>query len=155
MRPANPPASFVGTLQALHLFFIAGWAGVLACEALLEFLPAGDAGREQQIALLHYRIDLLLEAPLLAGILVTGVILLGDAQWSLALAIKVVAALVVIGANAACVVVVVRRHRGLRRPGRDAAGVFARDTHAIHWLIYVFTPIGLGVFVLGLVLAGS
>lgn len=143
----------MSTLQALHLLFIAGWAGVLACEGLLEFLPAGDAGRERQIAVLHFRIDLLLEAPLLVGILVTGMILLDDAEWSLLLAVKVVGALTVIGANAACIVAVVRRHLGVRQAGPAAAQVFARQTRVIHRVIYLFTPVGVGVFAAGLILA--
>lgn len=141
------------TLQAFHLVFIALWGGVLACEGLMEFLPVKTALEGKQIAKLHYRIDLLLEAPLLLAILITGVLLLGDVQWSALLVVKVVAALVLIAANAACIAVVVKRYRDLAGAGDDRAfAVFASQTRRIHRIIFTFTPLGLLVFALGLYL---
>lgn len=144
-------------MNTLHLVFIALWGGVLASEALLEFLPVGNAIQGRQVADLHFRIDALLEAPLLVAILATGILLLSQATWSMLLALKVAGGLVVIGANVACIAVVVKRHLALRASASgdsdQATACFIKHTRSIHRIIFSFTPIGLGVFALGLALS--
>ncbi|MCL4435047.1 MAG: hypothetical protein M1399_09895 [Actinobacteria bacterium] len=71
---------------------------------------------------------------------------------------KVVGALAVVGANAVCVGMVVRRHWAMRPVADHAvtderrAEAFSIHTRSIHWLIYAVTPIGLGVFAIGVAL---
>ncbi len=117
------------TLTTIHLLFIALWGGVLACEGIIEFVPTRHEEQERLVAKLHFRIDVLLEAPLLVGILVTGIVLLAGTPWTTLLAIKVAGALVVILANAACIVVVVRRYLATRdAPNRPLCANIPQDT---------------------------
>lgn len=143
----------MNTLQVLHLVFIALWGGVLACEAILELLPLHNTADRKIVADLHFRIDMLVEAPLLAAILVTGALLLSQASWSLLLAVKVAGGLAVIGANAYCIVVVVQRHLAMRRAAKEEAKAsFAAHTRSIYRVSVIALPVGLGVFALGLAL---
>ncbi len=104
-------------MHLTHLILLAVWAGVVLAEGVLELGASVETARE--VARLHYRIDMLVEAPLLAGILVTGGCLVWRA-WPLSglLWVKVVCGLVAVLLNVYCVVHVVLRHR---RSGDRAA----------------------------------
>ncbi len=98
--------------RLLHLLLLGAWAGLLLAEGVVEGLARGEEGGLRAAARIHYWMDLLIEAPLLAGVIATGIVLavqapvLTPTHW-----IKIGAGLVAVGANAYCVVVVVRRYR--------------------------------------------
>ncbi len=140
----------MSTLAVLHVLSIALWGGVIACEVFLETYKVRSADQEKMAADLHYRIDLFVEAPLILAVLVTGALLLDQATWSTLLAIKVAAALVVIGANAVCVAIVVQRYLALRgATDEDALSSFAIQTRRINLIGLIFIPMGIAVFALG------
>jgi hypothetical protein len=106
-----------------HLIALGLWGGLVAAEGVVELAPRSDVER-RFAATLHYWMDLLIEIPVLAAVVLTGTVLVVHV-WPLSplLCLKVVAGLVAVGANAWCVVHVVRRKKrdepdALRREGR-------------------------------------
>jgi len=96
----------------LHLVLLAGWAGVVATEAVIELLPLVRPQLRPAAAVFHYYIDLVVELPVLLGVAVTGAALLAGRPMDARLAAKVVAGAAAIAANLVCVLLVVARHRG-------------------------------------------
>ncbi len=122
----------------------------MACEMFIETYKVRSLQQEKMVADLHYRIDLFVEAPLLLAVLVTGALLLDQTTWSTLLAIKVVAALVVVGGNAVCIAIVVKRYLALRGlEDEETLSKFAVQTQRIHLIGFIFIPLGLAVFALG------
>jgi len=109
-------------MHTIHLLVVGMWTGLVGAEVILEWTcregPAARAAAE-----IHYWLDLLLEAPLVLAVTVTGGILLLDAwppgpvlAWKLALsAIPIVSCTY-------SIVVVLWRHRRLDDPRALAAG---------------------------------
>src|SRR5687768_13583126 len=98
-------------LELAHLAFIFLWGGVVLAEIVME----GVALRRDELetpAKLHFWIDVLVELPLLALVLVTGALLVQRA-WPLSplLQAKVIAGLVAVSMNLYCMAVVVLRYR--------------------------------------------
>jgi hypothetical protein len=101
----------VDPLHVAHLICLALWGGVVLVEVLIELQARDEAGRALA-AELHYRIDLLLELPLIVLVLVTGAALLAR-RWPPTglLSVKLGAALIAIGVNLYCATAVVARRR--------------------------------------------
>lgn len=106
-------------LKQCHFGVLCAWGGVVLTEAVFELLADDDTSRSF-IARVHSWVDLLVEAPLLLSVLVTGT-LLAARTWppSPLLWTKLLSALAAVGANLACVAIVIARYQ--RRD--DAAGV--------------------------------
>jgi hypothetical protein len=100
-----------------HLVLLGMWAGLVLAETVIEFGPRVRPELWPASARFHFWMDMLIEAPILIGVVVTGTLLLLRVPLDAALAVKSAAGLLAVGANAACMVVVVRR----ARPGVDAA----------------------------------
>ena len=66
----------IHTLSLVHLVFLSLWGGVVATEAVIEILPRLRREHHGTTVLFHFWIDLLVEAPLLFGVVVTGVLTL-------------------------------------------------------------------------------
>ena len=98
----------VEAVRLLHFGALCAWAGVVAVEGVIEL---GDRDDGVHATRLHYLIDLFVEGPLLAIVLLTGIVLWSQASMSSLLAIKIGCGLVAIGANLLCVGFVVLRHR--------------------------------------------
>lgn len=100
----------VEAVRLLHFGALCAWAGVVAVEGVLEL---GDRDDGKNATRLHYLIDLFVEGPLLAVVLITGIVLWSQASMSISslLALKIGCGLVAIGANLLCVGFVVVRHR--------------------------------------------
>ncbi len=100
-------------MHRAHIIFLGLWALVLAAETFLE-LRADDRGRRRLTARVHYWLDIVIELPLLAGILVTGTLLAwrGSPLSDLHL-LKIACGLIAITANLYCTKVVIRRYRRL------------------------------------------
>jgi hypothetical protein len=98
-------------LHVWHLILISLWAGIVLAEVVIELVGRQEA-YVSAAATMHYWIDLLLELPVLGGILVTGG-LLAMRAWPLTRLhwIKIAAALAAIGANLFCAIVVAKCHR--------------------------------------------
>ena len=105
-------SSGVDLLAMIHLVVLSLWGGVVATEAVIELYPFRHLEMHPASIRLHYWIDLLVEAPLVLAVVVTGVVLLWriDPITPLHL-VKVGFAAAAIAVNVFCIAVVVRRGR--------------------------------------------
>lgn len=113
-------AATTDILPVIHLIVLSLWGGVVATEAVVEIYPFRHPQMHAATIRLHYWIDLLVEAPLVAAVVVTGAWLLiqQDPVTGLHL-IKVAFAGTAVAVNVFCIAVVVRRGRRLDRGGED------------------------------------
>jgi hypothetical protein len=130
-------------LHVLHLAFLGLWGGLVAAEFVIEGIGRLTPGQLAVTARLHFWIDLLVELPVLAGVLATGALLLARTPLDAALLAKVTAGLLAVAANLACVVLVVRRHRTA-----DAERL-ARYSAYVGYTAVVGVPLGVLALVLG------
>jgi len=109
-------------LPVIHLMVLSLWGGVVATEAVIEVYPFRHRQVHSATIRLHYWIDLLVEAPLVLGVVVTGSLLLLTTNPITPLhMVKVGFAACAVIVNIFCIVVVVRRGRRLERGGDDGA----------------------------------
>jgi hypothetical protein len=96
-----------------HLLSLGLWGGLVAAEGVVELTPRTDE-QLRFAATLHYWMDVLVELPLLAAVIVTGAVLTA-AAWPLSPLhwVKVAAGLAAVGANLWCVAHVIARRRRL------------------------------------------
>jgi len=97
--------------RSAHLIVLGLWGGLVAAEGVVELAPRSDEARRFS-AELHYWMDMLVELPVLAAVLATGVVLAARA-WPLSPLhwVKIAAGLVAVSANLGCVAHVVLRRR--------------------------------------------
>jgi hypothetical protein len=121
------------------------WGGLVAAEMVVE-LRSRTPEEMRHAAALHYWIDVLLELPLLAAVLVTGAVLVASA-WPLTPLhwVKVGAGLLAIAANLWCVGHVLRRNR----TASDAAAL-ARHARWVRVTAAFGLPFGAIALYLGL-----
>lgn len=131
------------TVQALHLVALAAWFGVVAVESVIELLPLRRPELAAAAATFHFWIDLLVELPLLLGVLVTGGLLLRGQTLDTELGIKVAAGGAAIVMNLCCVAFVIARHRG-------GAELRSRRTRLVFATATVGMPLGLVALWIGL-----
>ncbi len=103
----------VEAVRLLHFGALSAWAGVVAVEGVIELDDRDDGVHATR---LHYLIDLFVETPLLAVVLITGIVLWSQASMSSLLAVKIGCGLVAVSANLLCVGFVVVRHRHREDP---------------------------------------
>ncbi len=134
----------MSALELTHLLLIGLWGGVVAAETVVEFAVRTE--EEQRFsATLHYWIDLLIELPVLCGVLLTGG-LLAARVWppTPLLLFKMGCGLVAVGVNVYCVGLVVARHRRAADPA-ELARLNRRVKGA-----WVGVPVGVAAFVIGI-----
>lgn len=107
-------------LRLVHLILLCGWAGVVLAETVIEVVLAGEAA-----AATHYWIDVLIELPLIAGVLASGAGL-AVRVWPLSTLhlIKIGTALFALSLNLYCAAMVIKRYR--RRNDQAALGRLQR-----------------------------
>lgn len=106
-------------LVAIHLIAVSLWGGIVATEVVLELMPRRSTDTHEFVARTHYWIDVSLELPVIALVIMTGAALTVRAwpvppvYW-----VHIGAALVAIGANLFCVTQVVGRKRSTSQDQR-------------------------------------
>ncbi len=100
-------------LPLLHMMLVFIWLGFVLIETIIEFGGSSDA-EIQQATKLHYRIDLMLEMPIVLSVLGTG-IALAYLRWPLTstLTLKMILGLIAIFINFYCAILVIQRHKKL------------------------------------------
>lgn len=132
-----------------HLLSLGGWAGLVLTESVMELVSHRSERLRYAVARLHRAIDLWVELPLLALVLVTGVILLLSVQPDGALHMKVTCGLTAIAANVACVFYVLKR-------GRIAeTGVDVRAHDRLTKRIFLTASVGMPLALVALYLGGA
>jgi len=98
-------------LHVAHLMALGIWLGIVLTEVLFEF-SGSDPDSLRAAARFHYTVDMFGELPVLAAVIVTGVLLASRVGPLTPLHhVKIAASLVAIGSNLVCAVwVVQRRH---------------------------------------------
>ncbi|MDH5492585.1 MAG: hypothetical protein OEY14_11600 [Myxococcales bacterium] len=132
-------------LTTTHLLLICLWGGVVLAEVILERLFGSEEASLPQLARAHYWIDVLVELPLLLGVIASGGWLL-IRTWppSLLLSLKIGLASIGLLSNLVCVVYVIQRHRRRRDP--EAVRALTRAVE----LTGLGIPFALGAAYLGL-----
>jgi hypothetical protein len=135
-------------MHTAHLFLLAMWGGLVAAELVMEAVCRAPE-RAALAAEIHFWLDVILELPLIAGVIATGAVLLArgwppDARHALKLALAGAA----IATNLYCVGVVIRR-----RARRDDALALERLQRRVFWSA-LGVPFGLAALYLGLAHAG-
>jgi hypothetical protein len=98
-------------LHVAHLMALGIWLGIVITEALFEF-SGSDADSLRAAARFHYTVDMFGELPVLAVVIVTGVLLASRVGPLTPLHyVKIAASLVAIGSNLICALWVVQRRR--------------------------------------------
>lgn len=135
-------------LVTWHVILVCIWLGLVLAETVIEFSVRKDDDL-RKAAQLHYRIDCLLEVPVVLSVLATGIALMVP-FWPLSrlLWIKIGCGLVAIAVNLYCAVLVALRYR--RRDDAKELQRLSRDILRT-WL---GVPFGLAAFYLGLRLMG-
>lgn len=111
----------------LHLMCAAAWLGCILVEAVCEHSIEPTPPMRLFISRMHWTTDKAIEVPALAGVLVTGGLMLGRVQPGPLLWAKIGLGLMAIVANLICVGLVVKRLRLAR------AGDFAGWEQVDHW----------------------
>jgi hypothetical protein len=135
----------VGLLALVHTVAVFVWFGVVAAEVSIELRARDDDGMRRAAAD-HYWIDALVEVPLLAIVLASGLLLTVRA-WPLdsARAAMVTCGLLAVAANVACVGFVIARRRGV-----DDASVVRLNRRRIFACAIAGAPFGLLAAIIGL-----
>jgi hypothetical protein len=109
-------------MHAIHLLVVGMWTGLVGAEVVLEWI-CREGAAARTAAVVHYWLDVLVEAPLVLAVTVTGGALLAGAwppgpllAWKLALGAVPIASCVW------SIALVVRRYRRLDDPEALAAG---------------------------------
>ena len=107
-------------LAMVHLVMLSLWGGVVATEAVIELYPLRQRELHPATIRFHYWIDLLVEMPLVLGVIATGVALffMNDPLTTLHL-VKIGLGGAAVAVNLFCIVVVVKRGRRLAGDGDD------------------------------------
>jgi hypothetical protein len=109
-------------MQRVHLLVVGMWTGLVGAEVLLEW-TCREGAAARTAARVHYWLDLLLEAPLVLAVSVTGAVLLwngwppGPTLWA-----KLLVGAIPIVSCTYSIVAVLLRHRDLEVPGALALG---------------------------------
>jgi len=136
------------TVLLIHLVLVGVWLGCVLTEALFERALLGQ-GREQERILvgLHKRVDVWIEIPAFAGVLISGAVLLSNVTWTPTLQVKILCGLLAIAANIYCVGLVFRRAKAADLG--DWARFEALDHLQHKWgavvLVGILLALGLGV----------
>ncbi len=136
-------------LLTLHLLALGVWIGVVGAEFAIEFYGMRNEKALRTAAELHYQTDLWVEIPAFTTVLVTGILMLPDAQLSGLFLTKLTFALLAIAFNCVCVYAVVKRRACLRSD--DVKGLATAD-RAMR-IGGAIVPTFLVAFALGLYLA--
>lgn len=125
-------------LAALHLLFAGAWIGTVLVEALFEQALLGQ-GREQELILarLHWRVDKLVELPLLIATVVSGARLLRDVPLDGLLRAKLACAALAIFANLYCIWLVRLRLKVAEAGAWELFAMIDKRQHQIGALVMI------------------
>jgi hypothetical protein len=97
--------------RVAHLIFLGLWGGIVLAELVLEASPRSEADH-RLVARIHYWTDLCIELPVLAAVVVTGVVLTRRvAEHTTLHWVKLALALAAVATNVWAALMVIRRQR--------------------------------------------
>jgi hypothetical protein len=111
---------YINLISIIHGVVLCLWGGVVAAESVLELYPYRRRDLHQHSIRFHFWIDLLVELPLIIGVLTTGAVLVARAgPLTGTHIIKIICAAAAVSANLACVALVLKRKRLLDEGAAD------------------------------------
>jgi putative copper export protein len=138
-------------IAIMHLIFVAFWFGVMAAETIIELYSKKRRELHTSTVRFHYWIDLLVELPVVLGVLILGIILvIMVKEITILHIVKICLGLVAIGINLFCIYVVVKRMNMLKNEEKEDN--LWNSSKMVERLGKVGIPIGVVVAVLGLYL---
>lgn len=125
-------------LAALHVLFAGAWIGTVLVEALFERALLGQ-GREQELILarLHWKVDKLVELPLLIATVASGAKLLRDVPLDGLLRAKLACAALAVFANLYCIWLVRLRLKVAEAGAWELFAMIDRRQHQIGALVLI------------------
>jgi hypothetical protein len=145
-QPLNP-------LSLVHLVCLSMWAGLVATESVIELAPFRKRELHGSAVEFHYWIDLLVEGPLLAAVVASGVALALTTDLTALHAVKIALGGTAIAVNVWCLGVVIRRRR-LMTAGAPESELWRRSRRVL-LAFAVGLPAGVCAAVLGFTLAAA
>jgi len=146
----------INIVAVVHLAFVSVFIGLYAAEAVLElyanFHP-GDEPTHRATITMHYWIDVLIEIPVVLGIIVSGLLMatlvveLTALHW-----IKIAAVVLFLAIAVICPIEVVKRYALMRRGGSEE-GLRAKSKRVIYSAAFSATFFFSTAFALGFWLA--
>lgn len=110
----------MSTLLIIHICAVSFWFGVVGAETIIERSRSENKEHGYAVARNHFFIDMFLEIPVAAIVLVSGLLMLNEAHLSSPLFIlKIIAGMFAVGINAACVIPVTRRKNAANKGQLD------------------------------------
>jgi hypothetical protein len=136
-------------LTTLHVLFVGAWIGTVLVEALFERALLGQ-GRDKELILarLHWKVDKLVELPLLIAVAVSGVKLLQNGPLDNLLRTKLVCAILAISANLYCIWLVRLRLRAAEAGAWETFDQIDRRQHMVGAIVLagLLAAAGLGAY---------
>lgn len=125
-------------LAALHVLFAGAWIGTVLVEALFERALLGQ-GREQELILarLHWKVDRLVELPLLIATVASGAKLLRDVPLDGLLRAKLACAALAVFANLYCIWLVRLRLKVAEAGAWELFAMIDKRQHQIGALVLI------------------
>ena len=127
----------VNLTEMIHLILLSLWGGVVLTEAIIEMYPYKNREQHGSSITLHYYIDLLVEAPLLLGVLITGIVLVFQVKLVPLHYLLIACGLIAVGMNFTCIVLVIKR-RTMQEQGQS-------ETILWQYTRYIVTTAVLGI----------
>jgi putative copper export protein len=134
----------------LHVAAIAFWIGVVGAEFVIERSRADSKPHGFAVAHNHFWIDVFLELPAVAVVLISGAWLLCDTAWTPLLAVKVTVGVLAAVSNIVCIVPVATRRRAATQQQLDAV---IRHSRSIDRITVFSLPASVVAMVIGFYLA--
>ncbi len=142
----------INLVSIIHLILLAIWAGIIATETVIELYAYKKMELHFSTIQFHYWIDLLVELPVVLGMLTTGIILFTIAEDITTLhIIKIILGLTAISSNFICIYIVLQRSKILKYDDTDERlwGLSGR----IIKIVVIAVPLGITAFIIGIYLA--
>jgi len=143
----------LNALSLVHLVCLSLWGGLVVTESVIELAPFRKPELHGPAIEFHYWIDLLVEGPLLAAVMASGLTLALSTDLTALHAVKIALGGTAIAVNAACLAVVVHRRRLLARGAPE--DTLWTQSRRVLLAFAVGLPAALAAAVLGFTLAAA
>lgn len=139
----------MSSIIVLHACAVSFWFGVIGAEFVIERSRAHSQPHGYAVADNHFWIDVLLEVPVALIVLITGLMVLQDAQLTPWLIVKVSVGLIAVAVNMLCLAPVIQRRAAAQAERLDDV---IRYSRIIDRLTLLGLPAGAVALILGVML---
>ncbi len=130
-----------------HFLVLGTWLGVVLAELVVEALGARSEALRKAAAAFHGGVDRYVEIPLLVGVVVTGLGLMGGIEFDAAMTAKIACGLGAVAVNGLCAVAVFQREKEAKEGASEER--LAELTKWVWLSAFVGVPMGVVALYLG------